>query len=388
MGVVGDRHRHEPKGARSTPDAGLALPGVLLALVLLGAIAVASLMTTGRDRMTGRALRESVKAFYAAEAGANAIIAEWDQAGYDTLLAAPGDSLDLGWRTLENSLSYWGMLRRVDGGSGPRFYMISVTGRGRGSLGGQRVVEVVMRTKTLLFNVQAPMASITGMTKTGSSGIISGYDVATADSCPEGGQPPLPAAFTPDSSLWQDDPIPENLVNASTPWLEGEPQWLQGGTPADVAASLGIDWAGLLAVTPDVVVNSITDWPSSAYFNATPRPWPVIFVDPGVDLDGVSGQGLIVAPDSLILGGGFEWDGMVLVGDAFHSHGNTIIYGGIVSGLNILLGQPVAQSDLGNGTKTFRYHSCNLLKASMAGTEKGAGSVRPLAQGGWWQTMN
>ena len=388
MWAIGDRDRHEPKGARSTPDAGFALPGVLLALVLLGAMAVASLMTTGRDRMTGRALRELAKAFYAAEAGANAIIAEWDQAGYDALLAGPGDSLDLGWRTLENNLSYWAMLRRVDGGSVPRFYTVSITGRGRGSLGGQRVVGVVMRTKSLLFNVQAPMTSISGMTKTGSSGIVSGYDVATADSCPEGGQPPLPGAFTPDSSLWQDDPLPENLVNDSTEWLEGDPYWLQGGTPADVAASLGIDWAGILAVTPDVVVNSISDWPSSAYFNADPKPWPVIFVSGGVDLDGVSGQGLIVAPDSLILGGGFEWDGMVLVGDAFHSHGNTIIYGGIVSGLNILLGQPVAQSDLGNGTKTFRYHSCNLLKASMAGTEKGAGSVRPLAQGGWWQTMN
>ncbi len=208
MLAIGDRHRQEPKGPRSTGDAGFALPGVLLALVLLGAIAVASLMTTGRDRMTGRALRESAKAFYAAEAGANAIIAEWDQAGYDTLLAGPGDSLDLGWRTLENSLSYWAMLRRVDGGSVPRFYTISVTGRGLGSLGGQRVVGLVMRTKTLLFNVQAPMTSISGMTKTGSSGIVSGYDVATAASCPEGGQPPLPGAFTPHRSLWQDEPIP------------------------------------------------------------------------------------------------------------------------------------------------------------------------------------
>ncbi len=76
-----------------------------MALVLLDAIAVASMMTTGHDRMTGRALRESAKAFYAAEAGANAIIAEWDQAGYDTLLAGPGDSLDLGWREMQPSVT-------------------------------------------------------------------------------------------------------------------------------------------------------------------------------------------------------------------------------------------------------------------------------------------
>ncbi len=133
-------------------DEGFALPAVLFVMILLFAIGVASLNTTGDERAAGRALRESAKAFYAAEAGANAVLAAWDQAAYDTILPNPGDSLDLGWQTLENGCTYRAVVRRVDGGDLTRIYYITSTGRGVGGLRGQRTLGAVIGTFEVILN--------------------------------------------------------------------------------------------------------------------------------------------------------------------------------------------------------------------------------------------
>jgi hypothetical protein len=40
------------------------------------------------------------------------------------------------------------------------------------------------------------------------------------------------------------------------------------------------------------------------------------------------------------------------------------VQGAVVTGLTIQLGQTVGISDVGNGTKTFRYDSCNVANAA------------------------
>ncbi len=86
---------------------GSALPAIIVLMVVLGIMTVAALRTTGDDRLAAHNVRESTRAFYAAEAGANLVVAQWDSLQYDTLMAAPGDSVDLGWATLpENGASY------------------------------------------------------------------------------------------------------------------------------------------------------------------------------------------------------------------------------------------------------------------------------------------
>ena len=139
---------NERMNRASSIERGFALPAVILVMVLVSALALASLMTTGDERAAGRALRESAKAFYAAEAGANAVIANWDNDSYDTLMPLPGDSLDMGWQTLENGSSYKALLTRVDGGSGGRMYAARVTGRGVGGLAGEHTLGVVFATTT------------------------------------------------------------------------------------------------------------------------------------------------------------------------------------------------------------------------------------------------
>ena len=136
-------------------ERGFALPMVLLALVVLSVIVVTSIQTAGHQRQAGTGALESTKAFYAAEAGAHAIIAEWDSARYDTLTPSPGDSADLGWRILPaNGAAYRPVFHRV-GDGGDKLFSLSVEGSD-GPQEGQRKVGVLLRPAFLL-----PKAALT-----------------------------------------------------------------------------------------------------------------------------------------------------------------------------------------------------------------------------------
>lgn len=145
-----NRFRQSPVVRRLEETAGFALPTVLIVMMLISAIAVTALRTSSDERMIGRAMREAAKAFYAAEAGANAMVAAWDQSVIDAALAVPGDSLELGWQTLENGCRYRGVVRRVDGGSGLKMYQISATGRGPGDLRSERNLAFLLREMPLV----------------------------------------------------------------------------------------------------------------------------------------------------------------------------------------------------------------------------------------------
>ena len=148
-----DRNGRETEG-RSRSDEGFALPAVLFVTMMLSGLGIILLFTSGNERMAGRAVRESAKAFYAAEAGLNAVIGDWNQFAYDTLMPGAGDSLVQGWQTLDNGCSYSSVIHRVDAGGdvGKRMYSARVRGRGPGALGGQRTLAVLVRTEELMLD--------------------------------------------------------------------------------------------------------------------------------------------------------------------------------------------------------------------------------------------
>ncbi len=123
---------------------GFALPAVTFVMAILGVLAVGSMMTTGDDRQAANGVREGTRAFYAAEAGLNALIAAWDSMRYDTLMANAGDSLVLGWTTLDNGCDYRMAVRRVDDGLGQPAYAANATGRSGGASGGHRTVGILL----------------------------------------------------------------------------------------------------------------------------------------------------------------------------------------------------------------------------------------------------
>ena len=91
----------------------------------------------GHQRQAGSGALKSAKAFYAAEAGAHAVIAEWDSARYDTMtaLAGAGDSLDLGERVIpENGQVYRAMIHHLGDSTSKQYRIISeemTSGSGR-----------------------------------------------------------------------------------------------------------------------------------------------------------------------------------------------------------------------------------------------------------------
>jgi len=112
-------------------------------------------------------------------------------------------------------------------------------------------------------------------------------------------------------------------------------------------------------LSADVVIPGST-WPSFASADY----WPVIYVDQATswNLPG-SGRGMLIVRNDMAIGGSIQWDGIILVGGALISNGNNTVNGALVTGLNVLLGQAVPPSNIGNGTKTYRYDSCNVENA-------------------------
>jgi hypothetical protein len=110
-------------------EAGVALPAVILVIALLTLLAIGSVRTVGDEVRSSWYVRESAKAFYAAEAGVEYVMANWETAGYDSLLQNPGDTLDLGWIEVPKSRAVFrAQLERVDDGSRPA-YGVRVLGR-------------------------------------------------------------------------------------------------------------------------------------------------------------------------------------------------------------------------------------------------------------------
>ena len=83
---------------RAPSREGFALPAAMLAMVVMSTLAVAALAISNDEQRTGRAVRESGPAFYAAEAGLRSIWSVWT----DSLVGAmdQGDSLVGEWQTL------------------------------------------------------------------------------------------------------------------------------------------------------------------------------------------------------------------------------------------------------------------------------------------------
>ncbi len=128
---------------RCRPDErGNALPAIIVLMVVLGVMTVAALRTTSDDRLAAQNVRENTRAFYAAEAGLNAVVANWGSLQYDTLMAAPGDSADLGWATVpENGTTYRAVLQQVDNG----LYNLVTEGRGVTGAGGRSLLHVLVK---------------------------------------------------------------------------------------------------------------------------------------------------------------------------------------------------------------------------------------------------
>jgi hypothetical protein len=169
-------------GGKLVERHGFVLPVVIFGLMLMGTMTVAALLTADDEGRSGRAMRESTVAFYAAEAGLNWVYANWDsvEAGVDTL--SGGSSYDFGWRTLDSGDGYRAVVYRWDEDTQP-IHQLEVEGQSGGALGSRRKLSYLLTSEPagmgtgykLGLCCESPVL-VRGDTDVKDYSVVSGYD--------------------------------------------------------------------------------------------------------------------------------------------------------------------------------------------------------------------
>ncbi len=332
-------------------ERGAALVIVLIALVGLTALAAAGIVTTGADIKIAENMDASTRAFYAADAGLQTFIGSSTD-GTSGAVFAP-DSLTTVTITPMKLTELAG--RRV---------LYRITSRAvYVAAPGDTAVRSISRVAIFSdgsIKVPASFTSASGLLKTGTAGTISGLDYASAGdpNCPDSPAPAVAGVKVPPSGYYQDGGVPVP---------DGDPP-IDETQPADqMLAEIGIDWHSIVSgdlIAPDYTIPPDM-WPNFGALGADE--WPVILVDGnGAVSPSNSGRGTIIVTGNLAMNGSFSWDGAILVGGYITSNGFQTVEGATVAGLNVMLGENPAATDIGNGNKDFKYDSCKLKHATQA----------------------
>jgi hypothetical protein len=353
--VPRDRREHGAdrsvtRAAGNTAEAGFALVVVLLALVALTALATGAFMNTRVDLRISDGHEVGARAFHSADAGLYEYLGT-KTSGTDTATFVYG-----------SSSVFVGGEKLLDLPDGDILYQSSAAAdySGPGGATASRTVGALVLWTDGNFNAKAALTAGNGIQKNGTSGTIDGNDHASSSDC-AGAPGPAVAGVGVGPGEYQ-----QNGGGAGASVPNGNPDIDESLSGLGHLQSMGIDWAGMLSGTtrpPDYTIPSDA-WPNFASLPADD--WPVILVDQdSYTLNATqSGRGTIIVRGDLEVDGSFTWDGIILVGGELTSNGNHTIDGTTITGLNMLLGDSVNQTTIANGTKKFRYHSCNVLLAA------------------------
>jgi hypothetical protein len=333
-----------------TGERGIALPMAIFAVTLLTSMVTGALIITGQEKRASDSQAAAVDAAALAQTGLNAFMLERattygfsasPPAAYEsTRVSLTGGYADV---VLER-------IRAATAGS-QAVYVIRSTGvvsanRLTGSPAATRRVAQYARWMVGSIQAKSGWTSLTGLQKNGSSGTLDGSDGCGDSTDIAGVAVPGTPGYT------------QSGGGGSVP--TGNPGILDLGTPAEAAAALHLDWANIRtgsAITPGIVIPGDA-WPSFSNANY----WPTILVTGDFTLPG-SGRGILVVTGNFVISGGVTWEGIIMVGGGMTSNGNNTVAGTTYSGLDVITGGTPPIGDIGNGTKTFQYNSCNVARA-------------------------
>ncbi|TFG66535.1 MAG: hypothetical protein E4H28_01635 [Gemmatimonadales bacterium] len=353
-------------GANLRDQRGAALMIVLVVLVGLTVLGAAGLTMTSVEIRHSENVEASTEAFYAADAGLQEYMGSTaDGTAPDTFTV--GSSTVIVTPTLVSNLA----------GGQPMYHVRSVAthtaGAGVTTSRAVRALSVYVTPTSSPLTVKASIASGAGLHKNGGSGTISGFDDTDgSDSrCPEGPGADLAGLALPPGGYEQ---------NGGSSVPQGDPDIDESMDAQTLMEDTGIDWEGLTEDPPADYTVPPDDWPD---FGALPDDeWPVIFVEGDIDLGNTKdGRGTIIVTGDVTFTGAFDWEGVIMVGGNMEANGNNSIEGAVITGLDILLGESVDESDLGSGTKTFQYNSCYVQRAAEHITANLSGMA--LVPGSW-----
>jgi hypothetical protein len=339
--------------------AGFALPMSILLIGFLTAAIMAAFARTGAEVRVLDNQQAQQQAFAFANAGLEEYLARGRTGAKDTTITFTGGRAVVSWDTIRigaTSQDTAVFLVRSRG--------VVTAGVTSGRPQATRTVAQFALKPPTKVQILSSWTSLSGLVKNGSSGVITGHDACSGAA--------LPGVALPQSTYNQ-----QGTGNV----VFGEPQAIREmGTPSQMAGQIEIDWAGISHPTaptlaPDIVAcrpatygydaarGPCGTFPSASTFSNNPNYWPVIVVNGSSALP-ANGRGFLIVTGDLTFGGGDKWDGIIMVGGKIVDNGSGNIAGAVISGLNVLKGDPVGESSVANGTKDYIYDSCKVANAA------------------------
>jgi Tfp pilus assembly protein PilX len=356
--------------SRLDDERGSVVMMVLVVLVGLTILGAAGLTITSNDIRQSENLGASTEAFYAADAGLQRYLGESND-GSSVVSYTIGSS--------SVSVTPTGLTTLAGGQGMFRVRSVATHTDARGVETTRAVSALAIYRSGSSITTKAALASGTGLLKNGNTGTISGQDLASP------GDPLCPASPGADVAGVSVPPDGYSQSGGGEPVPTGDPAIDDSQTAEELLEGTGVPWEDLHDNGGDIADYRVPpdEWPD---FDALDDDeWPVIYVDDNLELAPEdSGRGTIIVTGNLAMNGTFEWDGIILAGGYMTSNGYQTITGATITGLNILLGESVPTSDIGNGTKKFLYNSCYVAAASE--TLMGGGGMA-LVPGSWTEEI-
>ncbi|MDB4907676.1 MAG: hypothetical protein JWO05_2460 [Gemmatimonadetes bacterium] len=347
---------------------GFALPMAILVIAVLTAAIAAGFAATSAEIATVSSTRGQNRAYAIAQTGLEQFLVRRSESGFCSNCTLTGANAppvaDSEWTTVPVPGGYAQVVSHKIRGelsaTQPALYFI--TSRGvdtTAKLGGagynqyaERTVGVYTTFSTIVMNVLSSWTSLSGITKNGNAGNITGVDECGQKATVAGGMTTA-GDFNGDPSAFSGNPPLDQTKNLT-----------------QLKAAVQIDWASIIGggIAADVTIGPGT-FPTVTQFADTSY-WPVIRIHTNNYSLPNAGRGLIIADSDFTISGSNMWDGIVLVGGQLTSNGNNTTKGATVSGLNLLINGtalPGVTTDNAtqNGTKQYIYSSCNVARAGL-----------------------
>jgi hypothetical protein len=386
---------------RLTDERGMALAVAIFALVVIGALVAGAIITGRLEQRTGRNTLYATEAAQAAEAGATAVMADWDQFNLNNLPKnVPTTLTKTSWGQASMYASYTPTVTKLN----DELFLVQSLGT-RSTGGGQVLSQRVVATLARLTFVSATAKAAVTVTKpvkfngnafevigndsvpqgwAGEAGCTTGDNVAGIRSATTTG-----AASQDTDNIWGNPPQVANdptvtndffnifgdvtfdelkksadiVLPSSSPYNSVQPS-LTAAAPQRCNTGDELNWG-----EPNRGVGSVAQCYN--YF-------PIIYAS-GSQLQltgGGRGQGLLLIEGDLVIAGGFEFTGLIVAKGGIKVTGN----GNKITGA--LLAQDVVIDDQNSisGNSTLQFSSCALDKAI-----NGSAFAEPLAYRSWVQ---
>lgn len=351
----------------------------VFALLVLGALVGASFLVGRQELAVGTSTVRLGEALAAAEGGADLQLALWDPAALNTI--AIGDSVPFSG-TLPAGGWYRGATRRLN----DLLYLVRSEGFSRDS-GARRELGMLARLRPIEVRLTAGLTA-RGATTVGGLARIDGSDGAPPgwSDCEASG-PALAGVLVPDASAVS------TAGCAGPPCVTGSPDVLvDAGLDSTMPATFGNAAfddlrsratvaipGGTRQIEPSLiggVCNTLDpdNWGSPLQPGGPcGRRFPVVWSEGDLAITGGQGQGVLVVNGDLSIGGGFAFNGVVIVRGGMTAAGA----GGSIHGGVVAANAGGQQNDFLGGT-VIQYSSC----AAARGMRMSA-LAAPLRSRGW-----